>query len=86
MPQAMRDMMEENYKRWHQHNEQQLAADVQAAQQKEEENAAAQQRRYGCCTSVLSRTAQATRAAAGTPARQCAEHCKTDVGQGNPIS
>jgi hypothetical protein len=43
--QAMRDMMEENYRQWHQHNEQQLAADVQAAQQKEEENAAAQQRR-----------------------------------------
>jgi hypothetical protein len=25
----MRDMMEENYKKWHQHNEQQLAAHVQ---------------------------------------------------------
>lgn len=59
---AMRDMMEENYKRWHQHNEQQLAADVQAAQQKEEENAAAQQRRRQEALAAQHRSNQQQRA------------------------
>lgn len=43
--QAMRDMMEENYKKWHNHAEQQLAAHIQAAEDKAAANAEAQRRR-----------------------------------------
>lgn len=39
--------MEENYRKWHTHNEQQIAANVQAKQDKDEETAAAQRRRWG---------------------------------------
>lgn len=41
----MRDMMEENYKRWHNHNEAQLEAHVQAAEDKAEADAEARRRR-----------------------------------------
>jgi hypothetical protein len=43
---AMRDLMEENYRQWHQHSEQQLAADVQAAEEKAAATAEAQRKRY----------------------------------------
>lgn len=45
--QAMRDMMEENYKKWHNHTEQQLAAHVAAAEDKAAADAEAQRRRWG---------------------------------------
>lgn len=44
MPQAMRDMMEENYRQWHQNNEQQLAADIQAAEEKADADAEARKK------------------------------------------
>lgn len=46
LSQAMRDLMEENYRQWHQHSEQQLAADVQAAEEKAAAAAEAQRKRY----------------------------------------
>jgi hypothetical protein len=43
----MRDMMEENYKKWHNHTEQQLAAHIQAAEDKAAADAEARRRRCG---------------------------------------
>lgn len=43
--QAMRDMMEENYRKWHNHTEQQLAAHIAAAEDKAAADAEAQRRR-----------------------------------------
>jgi hypothetical protein len=44
----MRDMMEENYKKWHNHTEQQLAAHIQAAEDKAAADAEARRCRCGC--------------------------------------
>jgi hypothetical protein len=41
----MRDMMEENYKRWHTANEAQLAAHIAAAEDKAADDEAARRRR-----------------------------------------
>lgn len=43
--QAMRDKMEEIYKQWHTHTEQQLAAHIQAAEDKAVADLETQQRR-----------------------------------------
>ncbi len=52
---AMVDLMEANYKRWHQKNEEQLASDIQQAEDKAAADAAERQRRcvHGLLVGVL---------------------------------
>lgn len=81
----MRDMMEENYKRWHQRNEQQLEAHIQAAEDKADEQADARRRRRQEQQEASHRNNQqqmARKAAAAAAAQQEGEAFKCGGGGG----
>lgn len=55
-------MMEENYKKWHDHTEQQLASHIQAAEDKAAADAEARRRRYATSWFIAACRSHALRA------------------------